>query len=331
MQRNLFTDSSKGLLIFLVVIGHAIEPLRLNHPALYLLYGLIYSFHMPLFIFIAGQHSRNLDKQRHVAYTHFLVPYIVLNTLWYAFTSLATSHIEFSLLNPGWVLWFLLSMFFWKIMIEHLAQVKHLLTISLLLALACGFLSEIGNTLAMSRTLVFFFFFALGYSFKQTWTTWLKAHTSLVIALGLINLALIMAVLLMYFYTNQAQQFSNMFFMSSAYKNAGFGVLHGVSIRFCLMLSATISILAWIAISFTQNKACVINKIGENSLTIFIGHAYIIYLTWQLIGQVDTVGVKGLLLFAGIILSMLLYHPALKARYDKLMHRVYTTTHIVKA
>ena len=60
MEREKQLDGLKYLLIILVVIGHFIEPSRNNNHLSSILYSIIYSFHMPLFIWISG----SLHKQR---------------------------------------------------------------------------------------------------------------------------------------------------------------------------------------------------------------------------------------------------------------------------
>ena len=48
MARDKRIDSIKGLLIVLVILGHVDNVNRINHAVM----GLIYIFHMPLFIII---------------------------------------------------------------------------------------------------------------------------------------------------------------------------------------------------------------------------------------------------------------------------------------
>lgn len=55
-ERSPLFDNMKMVLIILVVFGHALEEISLEHE-----YGIIraciYSFHMPVFIFISGYFS----------------------------------------------------------------------------------------------------------------------------------------------------------------------------------------------------------------------------------------------------------------------------------
>jgi fucose 4-O-acetylase-like acetyltransferase len=328
MQRDLFIDSTKGFLIFLVVIGHAIEPFIFKYPAAYLVYGVIYSFHMPLFIFIAGQNSITLDKQRFRAYKDFLFPYLVLNTVWYLFTSLVSQNFEFSFLNPGWVLWFLLSMFTWKILIEHLIKVKYIVIVSLLLGLVVGFFSEFGITLSLSRTVAFFFFFILGYySANNRLLNIVKKHRIIVLVVGFINFAILTWLFLFAFNTDYARPFNLMLVMANAYSVSGYDPLTGMLIRFGLIGSALLTIMVWMAISFKQTRNTLLTKIGAHSLVIFIGHAYIVHLAHRFGGMVDGLPMKVILIVTVIFLSMLLYLPIWTFLYNKIMGKLFSIVH----
>ncbi len=57
-RRDYLYDNYKAFLIFLVVIGHFIEPAYMNNNFLYTLKWFIFAFHMPAFIFISGYFSK---------------------------------------------------------------------------------------------------------------------------------------------------------------------------------------------------------------------------------------------------------------------------------
>ena len=57
-NRDYFFDNYKALLIVLVVVGHFIEPCYDNNVFLSGLKWMIFSFHMPAFIFISGYFSK---------------------------------------------------------------------------------------------------------------------------------------------------------------------------------------------------------------------------------------------------------------------------------
>lgn len=63
MERLDFIDYAKGIAILLVVIGHLLQYNFVGTPAKEL-FDVIYSFHMPLFMFLSGYvASLTIDKQ----------------------------------------------------------------------------------------------------------------------------------------------------------------------------------------------------------------------------------------------------------------------------
>lgn len=74
--RNHLLDNLKGMLIFLVVFAHFI--LLYAHVGVASLSEkiatfFIYSFHIPLFAFISGYFSKNIDKIRETAFSRLLL------------------------------------------------------------------------------------------------------------------------------------------------------------------------------------------------------------------------------------------------------------------
>lgn len=100
-NREYLYDNIRGILILLVVLGHALEYFRLDNKVGEFIYVFIYLFHMPVFIFISGYFSKNLAKGRSTAVETFLVPYLLLNMV-LSLIMLALGKInEFMILSPG--------------------------------------------------------------------------------------------------------------------------------------------------------------------------------------------------------------------------------------
>lgn len=180
MNRDLKLDGLKFILIFCVVLGH----IGYND------YGLgisriIYSFHMPMFVFLSGYFtSPNCIKKKQadflkrtlLIYAIAQLAHFVLNlgleyihALWThkAFDStLLTWKI---LVEPGLALWYLVCLMYWRYAIWKLfpnTSDKTLLCISCLLALFSGIV-PIDNSFAFQRAFSFFPFFVIGHLFRK--------------------------------------------------------------------------------------------------------------------------------------------------------------------
>lgn len=154
-------DNARLILIFLVVFCHFIESIELTTPTAGLdnFYKIIYSFHMPLFIFITGYFSK--FKFRKIIF-RFAIPYFIFQTLYCLFTK---SEIQFA--TPYWLLWFiflmpvyyLINLFFNK---QNNIEKIIIILISVAVSLVIGNLGEINYTYSLSRLFTFLPYFLLG-------------------------------------------------------------------------------------------------------------------------------------------------------------------------
>ncbi|WP_251555161.1 acyltransferase family protein [Neobacillus muris] len=170
-KRSEYFDNAKFILIFLVVFGHVISPLKEYNKVLYTLYTFIYLFHMPAFIMISGYFAKNFKKKGYLVKTFkkILVPYfifqVIYSVFYYAIGKESTIH--FDILEPHWSLWFLLSMFFWNVFLYLFSKMGWAgFFVSAGIGIAVGYIDDIGSFMSLSRTFVFFPYFFIGYLLK---------------------------------------------------------------------------------------------------------------------------------------------------------------------
>lgn len=172
MHRDANIDGLKFLLIFLVVLGHINEP---NYSALPT--RLIYSFHMPVFIFLSGYlTSVHTDLKKLLMWTLklgciYLLAGTSLNLLSWA-TDRPVSTAQWLLLKPQFAMWYLLALIYWRWAIYLLhdnISTERIFAGSICLALLIGFIPASIDTglLAIHRTITFLPCFTLGYWFRH--------------------------------------------------------------------------------------------------------------------------------------------------------------------
>lgn len=78
-ERDYFFDNARAILILLVVFGHMLQPYTSGDKYLSALYLVIYSFHMPTFLFISGYFAKNIDKPYYLEKIskRLIVPYMI--------------------------------------------------------------------------------------------------------------------------------------------------------------------------------------------------------------------------------------------------------------
>ncbi|KAF3463617.1 acyltransferase family protein [Streptomyces sp. Tu 3180] len=166
-RRDAFFDNAKYLAIVLVAVGHAWEPLRADSRTVSALYMLVYAFHMPAFIVVAGYHSRGFDgsegRVRRLV-TGVVLPYVVFETAYTFFTRWTDGVPDrpVTLLEPLYLTWFLAALFVWRLTTPLWKLVRWPVPLALVIAMAATLSPSLGEDLDVQRALQFLPYFVLG-------------------------------------------------------------------------------------------------------------------------------------------------------------------------
>ncbi len=170
-QRIAKWDNAKAFLILMVVFGHALTPYVDSGGLMHSVTLFLYSFHMPLFIFISGMFAKSTINSKPFRYEK-VISYILL--FFFMKTTIYLVQMIFSK-NPAIDLKFLLdekgTPWYIFVMAVHILISRALrrlnpiavMVVSTLLSLAVGYINFIDDTLILSRIIVFFPIFHLGY------------------------------------------------------------------------------------------------------------------------------------------------------------------------
>ncbi len=177
MRERIYTiDALKGLAILLVVFGHAF-PGNLTNFDDNVVFRVIYSFHMPLFMFLAGLVAVYNNENPVISYlTKKFLALVVPFIFWYALDYFVTgayhsiavkTYIARIISSPDWGLWFLWVLFLnYCLLVLSVKMEKGLgiyaFLITFLLVLWCPV-----GILGIWVLKKFFFYFALGYLFMK--------------------------------------------------------------------------------------------------------------------------------------------------------------------
>ncbi|MGN1266628.1 MAG: acyltransferase family protein [Dorea sp.] len=180
--RDYLFDNYKTLLIFLVVVGHFIEPCYDNTTVLSALKWMISSFHMPAFIFISGYFSkRELPITKLIQ--RLVIPYLVYEAIYYLFYTFIThKETKLYLLYPKFSLWYLFALFVWRVITPWVKKIPYHMILSILAGLLIGYSHMKGNYLTLPRILVFYPFFLAGIHFDRELITRLRNRKNQIIA-----------------------------------------------------------------------------------------------------------------------------------------------------
>ena len=160
-------DNARGLLIFLVVLGHVAEPGVNDGGYLKWLFFLIYSFHMPAFFFLSGMVSKSTVKQkRYDRAVGYLFLFFAMKMIVYC-TRCIMHHSGFSfhLYVEDGIPWFAFCMFAFlliTILTQNLKR-SYIFIGAILLACFAGYDDAVGDTFVLSRIIVYYPAFFAGY------------------------------------------------------------------------------------------------------------------------------------------------------------------------
>lgn len=265
--RIVFFDNLKGILIFLVVLGHVIIPVYDENYALDYIYQFIYVFHMPLFIFISGFFAKSSYKNG-VLKVERVISFFVLGILFQIILIILNDSekpLSVLLLNFNAAPWYLISMSFWYASLPFFSKIKPCvaLTGSLIAALAAGCFDELGDFLALSRTIVFLPFFLLGYYCNKKVILKVKQSPFTFFAIAGTLIFVVMLALFQDFFA----KYSYISLARTPYKDAD---SIGIMARMLYIAAALVISLA--IIKLTPQQKTFLAILGERTLSIYILH-----------------------------------------------------------
>lgn len=280
-QRDVSFCNIKVLLIFLVVFGHLIEVRIGESDVLLVIYKLIYSVHMPLFVFLSGYFLRSkagcLQQTLKAFKLYAVLQFIIYVTVNYLGVSMYVGGMKISEISPGtpfWHFWYLLSLGCWCIVgycilelqerhkIFNHKLVKVLIIVStMVIALLAGCDDKIGRELSLSRTLVFLPYFLAGlYLPKDIKLNKHKVKGIIALAVGL--------VIFIVKYDKISYSF---LWQASGY---GGNITEGMINRLvCYMVAVAFGIFV---VTWIPYKRFGFSKIGADTFNIYIWHGFVV-------------------------------------------------------
>lgn len=270
-QRDAYFDNIKGILISLVIIGHLIERFYFKSNLIKFLYTIIYSFHMPAFIFLSGLFFKpDLKKAFYFFKLFFIFQLFRLVFNYFAYEQNITVS---SFLYPTWTLWYLLSMSFWYIISYFNQRIKISVLGMFSVSLLSGFIPYINSLISFQRTLAYLGFFTLGIYIG--YKNFKKILKKFYIHLGqYIYITFTFCIFLIFVNINKIPIW--LFYNNLSYLNINFfgNQYLNIFIRiFNFILAFVTSIILF---NFIPNNYSLLTKLGKNSLWLYLTHTYLI-------------------------------------------------------
>lgn len=261
-------DKAKGILIFLVVVGHFLEGISgwdMGYSRGVL--TVIYSFHMPAFVLLAGMTAKSSRLGERVL--TFAVLAVTAQPVYFYWSVLFGGHPDLEPAEPYWITWFLLAMVWWMLTLPLIEKFQTpMLCVSLGIGVFGGLLPILDYELSIGRTMTFFPFFVIGnlYGLRLlNWAAQLKVFQKL-------TLTLLTALPIAGFYLRDIDH--KWFYGARGFSFMDASIPYGVGIRVCIAASALLTIVVLFAWSELLPRFLV--TLGQRSLAIYVLHGLIV-------------------------------------------------------
>lgn len=262
-------DIAKGVLITLVVAGHFLEAMNdWSAETVRLPLTLIYSFHMPAFVFLTGITAKPYGLVRRIR------PLVMLLVLFQTAFLLASPWLDpeatFTWNTPYWILWFLLSLIWWLLLTPVIHRFPRAsVALSIAVAISASAMPFAGYPLAVGRTLSFLPFFVIGFVYGKPILNWCTAAGGAVRG-WVITAAVALPVLLFAVNIENGWLYGS---MSATVLNEG--TAPGVLTRAALMLIAA-TMTAGFLMVLPKSSGIPWAVFGRRSLAVFLFHGFVV-------------------------------------------------------
>lgn len=268
--RNEYFDSLKFYLICVVVLGHTLWEHYNESSVINGIWYWIYTFHMPLFVFLSGFFSNKMEKKK---FNNFIIRtfeiYVVFQVLCIIMKYLSDEAITWNLiLSPYSIYWYLFSLILWRCILQVtpekiLGYRWAVICVTITAGLIAGFI-PISNELSIQRTLSFLPFFVLGYYSRQCeWIENIKCAP-----IGFVITILVVSSCIYFFMLQR-----DMFTITVLYENTPYNNAQDILSRFLIWLQALGFGIVIMKVAKPTRMASIL---GGLTLYIFVYHQFVI-------------------------------------------------------
>lgn len=300
-QRDAMMDNLKALLLFCVAFGHTLDVYKgAGGTELYLM-KYIYLFHMPLFAFVTGYFTKNLDKARNFAVEKCFVPYLVFQGLYVVMANIMiklglaafnSDVFNSSIIVPSSAFYYLLAVFFWKVFAKDIMRWRFPLLISIVLGAVVSLTQMNEFHIGYGAVFSLLPFFVLGVLCDGE-------HIKRIRKIPKIFAVIVLAVgILPAIYLPYALHSIRM-----TYSSVGFGNVEGIGYRLLYYIIATLMGAALICLMPEQKN--IFTNIGKSSILVYAGSTFLAPHGYVLIDKMLSLSGNRIVNMAGMVIYCL--------------------------
>ena len=274
-------DVIKGILMIAVVLGHLADFYTADSEKMRSLFLFIYTFHMPLFVFMSGMFSKKMiDSGRNDKIAGYFALYIWVKIILWIYKIIVYGDFSFNFFTESGLPWFIFALFVFPIITRLVRNFspKHVLFVSLLLSCVIGYDSNVSDFLVLSRIIVFFPFYYVGYllDYKKIGAYRPAPGVKAGCLAFLAVVAVAIAVL-----GDKIYWIRPMLTGGNPYVALGDYEPYGFLIRFGFYVLAALMIAAIIMVAPVKWNGKLLLRIGQNTLPIYVFHYTVLFILFN--------------------------------------------------
>lgn len=297
---------------------HLLEPVLARSGSATALYWATWPLRVPLFVLVAGYFSdaRPLDDRRMVALLrNVLGVYLVWDAIACVRRGIVDDLWRYEPTYPAFGMWFLLALFWWRLSLPLLVRVRGAGVLVWVLALGAGFMPQLGQAFAGSRTFVYLPLFWLGWWLRQRGARELLGATRApLVGAGALGVSVVGMLALSQRHGRGVLRFAGAY-GGGWEQQAGEAGLRGLVLA--LGVVGALGALALVPTTRTRWWT----TLGAGSMTVYVVHPLLVQQAKSL-GLFDAVHRPVdlvVLVVLGVVLSVVLASPAVRAAFRPLV------------
>jgi fucose 4-O-acetylase-like acetyltransferase len=319
--RDPWPDNARFIAAVLIVVMHfAVEVIERSDLVKNLFFA-TWPKRVPLYALLAGYFSsaapitskRGIVLLRNVLFVYLLFEFLQTVQKW-----ALNGKFDFNPGTPSFALWFLLSLFFWRLSLPLLSRIRWIIPLSIVAALLVGYASQMGPELSASRTVAFLPIFLVGWKLRE-----IGLHKTLDRVWVRVAAVAFYAFWFTYVVYNVDDLKRRWFSMTRPYR--GDDLDHEMLMRAMVLTVGILGALALLAL-VPRTKLMWITYLGSGSMYIYLLHPLIVR-QFGYHGYFDTLDSRAevLLMLAGsALIGTLLATPPVRKILKPLVQPTYT-------
>ncbi|MGW7200210.1 acyltransferase family protein [Streptomyces chryseus] len=310
--RNPWWDNTRFVSATLIVVLHTAGSIMTREDVLHSFHIASWAFRVPAFVMLAGVFSsagplgpRNLRT----LLQSIVLPALIFSLLFSLENAWLGAEFTVHVVQLPWTLWFLMSLFFWRLLLPLVVQLRHPLFVTTCVALAVGYVDEFGMAFSASRTLVYLPLFYLGWRIGQgSLRPWFTSRWSLPVAVA----GILASCVVGWLWHREIK--GNWLSMRHPYSVADpLGLEWAWVVRLLVLASAAALVLCLLRL-MPRRRLPLVSVVGAGGFTVYLLHPLVILPVREhgWIARVNTpVEIVGLVLCA-VLLTLVLGSPPVR-------------------